>query len=184
MTRYHYHHRWPQHAIGPPPKENLIKCTIAEHADFHRIEYEKWGRKEDYLAWMGLLGLIDKAEIARQLLVESNKKRKGIKHTPEVIAKRKHAMKGIAKSPEHRKKLSIANLGKKQDPDMVNQRAEKQRGQKRNIEFCLQNAERMKGNCYAKDSKRSEESKKRYSESAKERWKKRKAEAPEAVAVQ
>lgn len=175
MTKYHWHHIWPQHAIGPPPKDNLVYCTTEEHAEFHRVLYEKWGRKEDFLAWKGLAKLAGKEDIAREALVLSNQRRKGIKHSPEVIAKRKYAMRGIPKSVEHKKKLSEANLGKKQSKEIVERRSARQRGQKRNEEFCRANSERMKGKRYALGCTRSEETKRKLSESAKLMWLRRKA---------
>jgi len=114
----HKHHIIPRHAGGTDDAENLVLLTIEEHAEAHRLLYEQYNRKEDYLAWKGLSGLIGKDE----LLFEKcslNSSRPGplntfygMKHTEEtkrkISEKRKgHSdNKGIPKSPEHRKKIS------------------------------------------------------------------------------
>ena len=42
---------------------NLIELTIEEHANAHKILWEKYGRIEDKFAWLGLTGQIGKDEI-------------------------------------------------------------------------------------------------------------------------
>lgn len=78
--------------------------------------FEKYGLKQDELAWKGLLGLIDKEEMARELASLNGKKWLGKKHTIETREKMSvshlgnNYCKGIPKSLEHRKKLSEAKL--------------------------------------------------------------------------
>jgi len=64
----HDHHIWPQHAIGPAPKNNLLRCNVAMHAFLHKLEYEKWGRWQDKVAWQTLSGLIGKEEMQLEIL--------------------------------------------------------------------------------------------------------------------
>lgn len=52
---------------GTDDESNLIKLTVDEHAEAHRILYEKYGKKEDYLAWQGLNGQIGKDEILKEM---------------------------------------------------------------------------------------------------------------------
>lgn len=52
---------------GTDDKENIIELSIAEHAEAHRILFEKHGKKEDELAWKGLSGMIGKEEIILEL---------------------------------------------------------------------------------------------------------------------
>jgi ribosomal protein S27AE len=61
------HHIVPRHAGGTDDPSNLIKLTVEEHADAHRKLYEQYGRWQDYLAWKGLSGRIDKEELIRQM---------------------------------------------------------------------------------------------------------------------
>jgi hypothetical protein len=62
----HKHHIIPRHAGGTDDASNLVYLTIEEHAEAHRLLFEKYGRREDYLAWKGLAGLIGKDEIIKE----------------------------------------------------------------------------------------------------------------------
>lgn len=70
----HMHHILPKHAGGTDDAENLIKLSISEHAEAHKILYETYGKHEDYLAWQGLAKLMEKQDIVRQLLSLAGKK--------------------------------------------------------------------------------------------------------------
>lgn len=59
---------------GTDDPGNIILVTPGEHANEHRILYEKYGKIEDYLAWKGLSGLIGKEEIIMTLMQENGKK--------------------------------------------------------------------------------------------------------------
>lgn len=72
----HLHHIVPKHMGGSDDPSNLIELTVEEHAEAHRILFEKYGRKEDELAWKGLAGLINKKELVHELLVMAGKKSK------------------------------------------------------------------------------------------------------------
>lgn len=70
MTIYHKHHIIPRHAGGTNDASNLIKLTIEEHAEAHRILYEKHGRWQDRVAWLTLSKQItcaDAIKIAQSL---------------------------------------------------------------------------------------------------------------------
>jgi hypothetical protein len=101
---------------GSDDPSNLILLSVEEHAEAHRKLFEKYGLKQDELAWKGLLGLIDKEEMSRQLASLNGKKWLGRKHRTETIEKMSKVhmgntySKGIPKSEEHRKKLSQAKL--------------------------------------------------------------------------
>ncbi len=62
---YHNHHIIPRHIGGTDDESNLIKLTIKEHAEAHRILYEKHGRWQDKLAWNTLSGRINKEKAIR-----------------------------------------------------------------------------------------------------------------------
>ena len=62
----HIHHIIPRHAGGTDDPSNLIELTVAEHAEAHRVLYETHGRKQDWLAWKGLLGEVEKEDIVRE----------------------------------------------------------------------------------------------------------------------
>jgi hypothetical protein len=70
----HKHHIVPKHAGGTDDPSNLVELTIAEHAEAHRILFEKYGRKQDFWAWHGLSGRIGKDEIMRQICSENGKR--------------------------------------------------------------------------------------------------------------
>ena len=53
---------------GTDDPTNLIELTVEEHAEAHRVLYEKYGKIEDYCAWNGLLGIIGKEEILKLIM--------------------------------------------------------------------------------------------------------------------
>lgn len=112
----HKHHIVPKHMGGSDDPSNIVELTVEEHAEAHRLLFEKYGRWQDELAWKGLLGLIDKEEMSRQLASMNGKKWLGKKHSNETKQKMSKVhtgnsySKGIPKSIEHRKKLSQAKL--------------------------------------------------------------------------
>lgn len=59
----HKHHIIPKHMGGTDDPSNIIELTIEEHAKAHKELYEKFGKKEDWLAWKGLEGSISKEDI-------------------------------------------------------------------------------------------------------------------------
>ena len=69
----HKHHIIPKHMGGTDDPENLIELTIEEHAEAHRILFEKYGKWQDKLAWEALSSQIGKEEIIKQLLSNAGK---------------------------------------------------------------------------------------------------------------
>ena len=65
----HRHHIVPRHAGGTDAEDNIAFLSIEDHAEAHRVLFEKYGRHEDELAWKGLAGLLSKEEIVRELQV-------------------------------------------------------------------------------------------------------------------
>lgn len=70
----HLHHIIPKHAGGTDDSSNLVELTLEEHAQAHKELYEKYGRKEDMLAWKGLAGMIGKEEIIKEVQLLAGKK--------------------------------------------------------------------------------------------------------------
>jgi hypothetical protein len=103
---------------GSDDPSNLIELSVEEHAEAHRVLFEKYGKKEDELAWKGLLKLINKEEMVKQLSSLCGKKWKGKKHKTETLEKMSlvhkgnQYCKGIPKTDEHKNKLSKAKLKK------------------------------------------------------------------------
>jgi hypothetical protein len=77
----HKHHIIPKHMGGTDEPSNLVLLTVEEHAEAHRKLFEQYGKKQDELAWKGLLGLIDKEEMSRELASLNGKKWLGKKHS-------------------------------------------------------------------------------------------------------
>ena len=74
MTIYHNHHIIPRHAGGSNDPSNLVRLTVEEHAEAHKVLYEQHGRWQDKLAYLSLLKLIGSEEIIRIKQVEGGKK--------------------------------------------------------------------------------------------------------------
>jgi hypothetical protein len=58
----HIHHIVPKHAGGTDDPSNLIELSVEDHAEAHRLLYEKYGKQADFYAWQGLSGIIGKEE--------------------------------------------------------------------------------------------------------------------------
>ena len=112
----HKHHIVPKHMGGTDDSSNLILLTVEEHAEAHQKLFEEYGRKQDELAWKGLLGLIDKEEMSRQIASLNGKKWLGKKHSESTKQKMSEVhlgnsySKGIPKTAEHKKNIAKAKL--------------------------------------------------------------------------
>ena len=69
----HKHHIIPKHMGGTNEPSNLVELTIEEHAEAHRLLYEKHGHTQDKVAWLGLAGIMPYAEIIYTLQSEGMK---------------------------------------------------------------------------------------------------------------
>ena len=61
---------------GSNDPSNLIELTIEEHAEAHRILFEKYGKEEDKFAWLGLSKQLSKVEILAEIRKSSDYKQK------------------------------------------------------------------------------------------------------------
>ena len=73
MTIYHKHHIIPKHMGGSDDPSNIVKLTIEEHAEAHRILYEQFGNEYDRIAWLGLTNSIDSQELVYLTQVEGGR---------------------------------------------------------------------------------------------------------------
>lgn len=58
---------------GTDEPSNIVELSIEEHAEAHRLLYEKHGYWQDMLAWKGLLGLITSNECTFLSIKEGGK---------------------------------------------------------------------------------------------------------------
>lgn len=119
----HKHHIVPKHAGGTNDSNNIIELSIKEHAEAHHLLFEKYGRIEDKLAWLGLIGEIGYDELILSLLKrpKSDEHKKKISQTlkgrkmilsPEEIKKRSERGKINFKGKKH-KEESLEKIRKK-----------------------------------------------------------------------
>ena len=69
----HWHHIIPKHVGGTDNESNLVHLTIEEHAEAHRILFEKYGRWQDRVAWLSLAGIMKDEERIYEIVSNSNK---------------------------------------------------------------------------------------------------------------
>ena len=73
MNIYHKHHIVPRHAGGTNDPSNIVKLTIEEHAEAHRLLFEHYGRWQDRVAWLTLSGQMSCAEAIKTAQSLANK---------------------------------------------------------------------------------------------------------------
>ena len=61
----HKHHTIPRHMNGTDDISNIVELTIEEHANAHKELWEKYGKKEDFIAWKCLSCKKEECEIER-----------------------------------------------------------------------------------------------------------------------
>lgn len=109
---------------GTDEPSNLIELTVKEHAEAHRILYEKYGKEEDRIAWIGLSKTVGKEEMVSEICRLAGKKCKGKTRTDEfrknlsenlikngLRKKEKNPFYGKNHSEETKEKLRLAHLG-------------------------------------------------------------------------
>ena len=97
---------------GTDDPSNLIELTVEQHADAHRLLYEKYGKLGDKLAWKALTGQIGKEEIQLMKSRIGQSHFKGKKQKPETIQKRAEKLRGKKRTPETIKLMSDVMKGK------------------------------------------------------------------------
>lgn len=127
---------------GSDDSSNLIELTVEEHAEAHRLLYEKHGNWQDYLAWQGLSKRMSCEEMSReaarlantgkQLSQETRQKiskaKKGVKHSPEHVKNNSLAQSGKVLSDEHKMKISSALSGRELSEEHKNNVGKKMKG--------------------------------------------------------
>ena len=133
MTIYHNHHIIPVHVGGSDDPSNRIMLTIPEHAEAHRLLFEKYGRREDWIAWQGLSGQIGMDEIIKERHRVGALKQRGRKRTPQQIAKHAAALRGRPLSDDHKAKIGVAHKGRIKSADHIAKQAASLRDKPRSV---------------------------------------------------
>jgi hypothetical protein len=76
MAKLYKHHIVPRHAGGTDDHSNIKLVTLEQHAEEHRILWEKYGIQEDFIAWRCLSGQISKEDAINEVR-SLNGKRQG-----------------------------------------------------------------------------------------------------------
>jgi hypothetical protein len=102
---------------GSDDPSNLIELSIEDHAEAHRLLWEKHGHWQDKVAWQGLAKLISKKELLHEIFVQAGKKSRpptghkanlGKKWSEEHKDKIRKKITGMKRSDEIKKKLSVS----------------------------------------------------------------------------
>jgi hypothetical protein len=118
---------------GTDDPSNLVELTVEEHAEAHKILWEKYGKLEDYVAWKALCGNIDTVEAERKFLAAEGYRRflktdegkhwiqknmVGRDKTISIKAMQK-ANTGRSKTDAEKKKNADAHTGKKHSRETI-----------------------------------------------------------------
>ena len=93
--------------------DETIDIDIKEHARRHKINYDKWGFREDYLAWKGLTGQWPKEKIIQEIYIMNGKRNQKYTQSKQSIEKMRMTKLGSKLSKEHRQAISKALMGHK-----------------------------------------------------------------------
>ena len=102
---YHNHHIIPRHAGGTDDPSNLIRLTIPDHAEAHRVLWEQHGRWQDKNAWKLLQSLMGDGELFRRMKLQRPKTKK---YKPTDEHKARISAAHVGKSPSHETKRKIS----------------------------------------------------------------------------
>jgi len=179
----HKHHIIPKHMGGSDDPSNLVELTVEEHAEAHRLLWEKHGCWQDKIAWQMLSGQIGKEEMILEIQKNANKGRIVSEETREKMAEAKRGRKlseehknalhegrrNSKNSVEHLEILSKVNKGKIISEEHKKSMSEKRKNNpmKREISSLAGKASMEK---YKTDVVRQQE----FSERMKKWWKERK----------
>ena len=136
----HIHHIVPKYIGGTDDPSNLVELTVEEHAEAHRLLFEQYGNKQDYIAWQALSGRIGREEILR---MKQGMGMKGKKHTPDSIAKMKE---GCAKRTERQRANGVLEQAN-------SKRSESHKGKKKSAEHLENWAESRKGHPVSEETR-------------------------------
>jgi hypothetical protein len=113
----HKHHIIPKHVGGTNDPSNIEYLTVEQHAEAHKLLFEKYGRWQDEIAWKGLSGRIPSEEVQREAVRKANT---GKVRSSETRKKMSDAKKGKKHSLAHVENNRKAQTGKKLSEDHIN----------------------------------------------------------------
>lgn len=138
----HWHHIVPLHAGGTDDPSNLKQITLEEHAEAHKLLWEKSGAWQDWCAWKGLSSAIGQEEI-RSLIAKITGRLGGLAirgkpksetHKARMLCliqcfKKGHTPWNTAKSWDRsiRDKISKSLTGRTQSQETISKRANSNR---------------------------------------------------------
>ena len=99
---------------GSDDPTNLVELTIEQHAEAHRVLWEQYGKREDFLAWKSLSKQIDEEEIQQIRSSIGGKNNRGKQKTDNHRNKIRESLlgrDGIFFTEERRQKLSESMCG-------------------------------------------------------------------------
>jgi len=133
-VKVHKHHIIPRYAGGTDDPSNIEELTVEEHAERHRILFETHGHWQDEVAYKGLLKIIPKEEMSREIsraANKGNKNRLGSFPNSETRLKMRNShigkpngRKGIPRDDETKLKIGEKNKGRIQTNEEKSMRCE------------------------------------------------------------
>ena len=171
---------------GSDDPSNIIELTVEEHAEAHRLLFEKYGRWQDQIAWKALSGMIGKEEVIHEIHKKMNLGRIHSKESREKMAKAKigrkisteHAKalhegrRNSKNSKEHNEAILKTKIGVSLTSDHKN-KISKSRKENPEIKSLASKAGKISSDRYKSDPERQKE----HSERMKLWWKQRKEES-------
>ena len=115
----HKHRIVPGHMGGKYTPDNVVLLTVEEHAEAHKVLYQKYSNEYDRIAWLGLAKQIGTEQAYRLAHAENYKRLRGRKLSAETRLKLSQKVFERSQFQSNNMLGNQYRLGKKHSPETI-----------------------------------------------------------------